>query len=241
MNVYLGQKIRSLRKSKGLTQFDLEKKTGIKREYLSKIENDELNNPTFFTLLKICEGIGVSVTELISFENSLPSPKVPQINVLSSENQQLSDNFEKGHFVVLPVISGEFAAWDPKFICQDDIKDYVIVQSDFLPAVGDQHRYRCIQLADDDYSMSPVLSPRSVVCIDSNTRDLNDVDRKMVALRDNDGRCIICYMRAEKSHILGIPENLKDYSPLVFPNQKFNRVLGQIVWYQRPLVNGLAK
>ena len=241
MTVFLGQKIRSLRKSKGLTQFDLERRTGIKREYLSKIENDELNNPTFFTLLKICEGIGVPVTELLSMENNLPAPKVPQINILSSENQHVAEAIEKGHFVVLPIISNEFAACDPKFICQEDIQNYIIIHSALLPAASDQHRFRCVQLADDDYSMSPTLSPRSIVCIDSNLRALAEVDRKMVALRDAEGRCLVCYIRVEKGHILGIPENLKDYGPLVFPNQKFNRILGQVVWYQRPLTNGFSR
>ena len=61
----LGNQIKSLRESKGLSQGDIEKRTGIKREYISKIETGDLENPTYKTLQKLAKGIGVSVIELI--------------------------------------------------------------------------------------------------------------------------------------------------------------------------------
>ncbi len=134
MSFYLGQRIKHLRKNKGLTQFDLEKRTGIKREYLSKIENDELNNPTFTTLLKICEGIGVPVTELLSGKDELPTRKEPQIRVLSGsgENKDISDQIEKGDFRVVPIINDNFASSNPKYIGKNDILGYSIINADYL-------------------------------------------------------------------------------------------------------------
>jgi transcriptional regulator with XRE-family HTH domain len=234
MTHYLGQRIKHLRKNKGLTQFDLEKKTGIKREYLSKLENDELNNPTFSTLLKICEGIGIPINELLSGEEGLPVRQEPVINVISGfeKNTEIANSLGDKKFQVIPIISNEFAASNPSYISQHDIIDYTLISSDYLDASTDQHRYRCIRIGADEYSMCPIIEPNSIVCIDSHQRDLTAVNRNIVALRTNEGTCIIRYIRLEKNCILGIPENIKDYSPLIFSVNKQTLVLGKVIWYQ---------
>jgi transcriptional regulator with XRE-family HTH domain len=45
----IGRKIRELRTEKKLTQGDIEKRTGLKRSYTSRVEND-LTNPSLATL-----------------------------------------------------------------------------------------------------------------------------------------------------------------------------------------------
>jgi transcriptional regulator with XRE-family HTH domain len=234
MAVYLGQKIKHLRKNKGLTQFDLEKRTGIKREYLSKIENNELNNPTFATLLKICEGIGIPITELLSGEDELPVRKEPLIKVFSNVEyaQQISEQLERGNFLAVPIISEEFAASNPKYISQNDVTDYVLINAGYLEPHTNQHRYRCICIKPDEFSMYPLIEPRSIVCIDSHQRDPQALNGKMVALKDNNGLCVVRYFRLEKNYLLGLPENIKDYTPLIFSVGKQNHILGRVVWYQ---------
>jgi transcriptional regulator with XRE-family HTH domain len=234
MTFFLGQRIKHLRKNKGLTQFDLEKRTGIKREYLSKIENDELNNPTFSTLLKICEGIGIPITELLSGEDELPARKEPHIRIFSDlgESKDLADRIDKGDFQVIPIINAEFAAGNPKYISQNDVVDYAVIHSGYLDPAADQHRYRCIYVKDDDLSMYPLIEPRSIICIDSEQRDPQALNRQIVVLRDSDGLCAIRYLRLERNCILGVPENIKEYSPLIFSANKQNLVLGRVVWYQ---------
>ena len=51
----LGTNIKQLRESKGLTQDDVVNKTGMKREYLSKIENNKHKNLTYKTLKNVIE------------------------------------------------------------------------------------------------------------------------------------------------------------------------------------------
>lgn len=58
MTMKLGKRLKSLRKARNLSQADLEKKTGIKREYLSKMETDDLKNPTLNTMTKPAKGLG---------------------------------------------------------------------------------------------------------------------------------------------------------------------------------------
>ena len=56
--------LRNARKAAGMSQSELEKATGIKREYISKMESNELKNPTYKTLLRLCKGLGISLIEL---------------------------------------------------------------------------------------------------------------------------------------------------------------------------------
>lgn len=62
----LGKKIRNLREAANLSQTGLEKRTGLKREYLSKLENGKLGNPTIRTLRRIAGGLKVDIVALLT-------------------------------------------------------------------------------------------------------------------------------------------------------------------------------
>ncbi len=59
----VGQRIRDIRLAKRLTQEQMEHKTGIKREYLSKIETGGLPNITIKTLKKITDALGIPLSK----------------------------------------------------------------------------------------------------------------------------------------------------------------------------------
>ncbi len=59
----IGSTIRQLRVSKSMTQEDIEQRTGIKREYLSKIETGGLPNITIKTLKKITDAMDISLSK----------------------------------------------------------------------------------------------------------------------------------------------------------------------------------
>ncbi|NQY68437.1 MAG: helix-turn-helix transcriptional regulator [Flavobacteriales bacterium] len=63
----LGERIKELRKSKGMTQLDLA--AAINQDYTSitRLEAGR-TNPTYVTLLKIAEGLEVSVSDLLKIE-----------------------------------------------------------------------------------------------------------------------------------------------------------------------------
>lgn len=54
----LAKHLKTLREAQGLSQAELEKKTGIKREYISKMEGGGLSNPTINTMTKLAKGLG---------------------------------------------------------------------------------------------------------------------------------------------------------------------------------------
>jgi len=46
--------------------------------------------------------------------------------------------------------------------------------------------------------------------------------RKGVAIR---------YLRLADKHIIGVPENIKEYNPLIIPLSERNPIAGKVVWY----------
>jgi transcriptional regulator with XRE-family HTH domain len=62
----IGRAIKEIRSAKDISQAEIEKRSGIRREYLSKIESGELNNLTLRTLWKIARALGVQVSVLIA-------------------------------------------------------------------------------------------------------------------------------------------------------------------------------
>jgi len=66
----IGSKIREVRVAKKLTQEEVERRTGIKREYLSKIETGGLPNVTIKTLKKITDALGIPLSKFFREANN---------------------------------------------------------------------------------------------------------------------------------------------------------------------------
>jgi len=63
----IGNKIKALRESKRLTQKALSKRTGIPKEYISRLENNHLPNPKWQTITSLAKGLEVREIELIGY------------------------------------------------------------------------------------------------------------------------------------------------------------------------------
>ena len=61
----IGQKIKQRRKKQGLTAEALARKADIPYTTLSKIESDVIKSPTLPTVIKIAEGLEITLDELI--------------------------------------------------------------------------------------------------------------------------------------------------------------------------------
>jgi transcriptional regulator with XRE-family HTH domain len=59
----LGERLRSIRLRKNLTQIDLEVKSGINNGDISRIENGQ-KNIEFYTLIKLAEALEVELVDL---------------------------------------------------------------------------------------------------------------------------------------------------------------------------------
>lgn len=60
-----GQRVKQLRKKKGMSQLDIETETGITNADISRIENG-LKNIEFLTILKLAKALGVEPYELFT-------------------------------------------------------------------------------------------------------------------------------------------------------------------------------
>ena len=61
----IGAKVKKWRKIKEMTQDELSKKADIPYPTLVKIESGAVNNPSIETMMKIANGMGVTLDELI--------------------------------------------------------------------------------------------------------------------------------------------------------------------------------
>ena len=70
--VELGRRIRSAREQRGLTQKSAAEAAGIATDMISRLENGRYTSPGLRTILRIADGLGTSVTELLP-----EGPKAP--------------------------------------------------------------------------------------------------------------------------------------------------------------------
>ena len=64
----IGSRIRQVRKLYGMTLAEVSAATGLSVSALSKIENDQIS-PTFSSLMRLVEGLGLSLGDLVSLDS----------------------------------------------------------------------------------------------------------------------------------------------------------------------------
>ena len=82
-----GQKLRELRRSKGVTQRELAGKVDVDFSYISKIENDRLPPPAADTIIRICEALSIPPDELLAMTGKMPSQVKQMVGTSSSALQ----------------------------------------------------------------------------------------------------------------------------------------------------------
>lgn len=73
----LGHRLRNLREERGMTQQVLAQAAGIATDMVSRLENGHYSSPGLRTLLRIAEGMGLSVSALL--------PDMPSLNQASPD------------------------------------------------------------------------------------------------------------------------------------------------------------
>lgn len=229
--IELGERIRQIRRLKNMSQIELERKTGIKREYLSKIENQELKNPTYRTLERLAQGLGVPLPELIAEALEAKAPREPRLDVIAPKDwvSRIDKEIKAGTYLVVPVISRVLATRAPECIQQEQVEEFVFLLARFCEPTLDSARYRGVRLRDDDWSMVPCLAPGTVVVVDSYQRDPNALDKALVLLCDGEDGCVVREIRLGQKVAVAIPLAVRDYPPTLLTGRK-NLVLGKVVW-----------
>ena len=69
MRKLVGRNFARLRRAKGLTQEDIEVRSGFSQQYLSGLERGK-RNPTIVTLYELAQALGVSHIELVKVDEA---------------------------------------------------------------------------------------------------------------------------------------------------------------------------
>jgi transcriptional regulator with XRE-family HTH domain len=72
----IGEKLRTLREQKNLSQGDIEKRTGLLRCYISRVENGH-TVPSVDTLEKMAGALEAPIYRLFTDEEHIKKPKIP--------------------------------------------------------------------------------------------------------------------------------------------------------------------
>lgn len=70
MRRLIGRNFARLRRKKGLTQEEVEARSGFSQQYLSSLERG-LRNPTVITLYELAQALEVSLVELVKPDNEV--------------------------------------------------------------------------------------------------------------------------------------------------------------------------
>jgi DNA-binding Xre family transcriptional regulator len=61
----LSKKLKEIRVKKGLSKYELAKRTGLSDSTILRLETGEMDNPALKTLLAICKELDITINELI--------------------------------------------------------------------------------------------------------------------------------------------------------------------------------
>lgn len=90
----IAKQLRQLRESKGLSQGDIERRSGLLRSYISRVEGG-YTAPSLSTLEKFAKALGVEPYQLIFEGSGRPSsPKLPEQAGVSGSARRLLKLFE---------------------------------------------------------------------------------------------------------------------------------------------------
>jgi transcriptional regulator with XRE-family HTH domain len=74
-----------------MSQSDVQRVSGIKREYLSKLENNELKNPTYNTICKLCNAFHISLAVFFGGVDKHAVDK--EVDKLLEENEEIKQEY----------------------------------------------------------------------------------------------------------------------------------------------------
>jgi transcriptional regulator with XRE-family HTH domain len=137
----LGERVRGLRRERGLTLDLLAERSGVSRAMISKLERGE-KNPTLVVAAKVAEGLGLSLSQLVGAEERREVVVVPRgrRTVMRDpgtgfERQLLSPSFGGCgiEFTRIVVPDGSTSGEFPPH--RRGVEEYIVVESGRLRAV----------------------------------------------------------------------------------------------------------
>ena len=87
----IGMAIKKMREKKKMSQWDLHSKTGLKPNYISKLENEVIKSPSLPTIFKLAKAFQMKPSEFICMAESFDRESCECIPVINTKQQKASD------------------------------------------------------------------------------------------------------------------------------------------------------
>ena len=197
-----GERIKKLRKEKGLTQEQLGNLLGVKKSAIAKYENNRVSNLKKDTIQKLSEIFDVSPSYFLGFEES---------------NQPvISDS------IVVPLYN-DVSCGTGMFV-DDNIDEYISLSESLL---SPQKEYFC-QYANGDSMIDENINPGDLIVFEK-INTLRNGDIGCFTIDDNVATCKKFYRDNKNRCIILQPAN-PDYSPIVInqENEAGFRIIGKL-------------
>lgn len=198
----LGDRIKKLRKEKGLTQQELGKLLGVQKSAIAKYENGRVSNLKKDTISKLAEIFQVSPNYLLCIDE----PSSP----LTS------------HHIEIPLYS-DVCCGEGIFV-EDQIEEYISLPESLLSSTKD---YFC-QYANGDSMKDESIHPGDLIVFEK-TQNLNNGDIGCFTVEDNIATCKKYFHDRKNNCVILQPANDK-YTPIIineFNYQSF-RIIGKL-------------
>ena len=221
----IGGRIKALRIAKGLTLYQLARRTELQYTALKKIEAGQ-TDPRAETLSKIAKGIGVEPSRFFTDDSPVRPPTV--INIVPPERG--ARVFQPKFLATLPLFADAASLGSGREINELDIESFLVVPKEQLP--NDENCY-CIKVVGD--SMAPVFSSGDVVAIGFSQNDPALLEGAFVACRLGEAEVTVKQLKNKPNHFhlkAVNPDWEDEFGPLLVP-KKDGVILGKVVWQWR--------
>ena len=221
----IGERIKALRTAKGITLYQLSRRTGMQYSALKKIEEGQ-TDPRADTLVKIAKGLDVEPSRFFADDSALRPPVV--LNIVPPERG--SRAFQPKFLATLPLFADAASLGTGREINELDIESFLVVPKDQLP--NEENCY-CIKVVGN--SMELVFSSGDVVAIDFSQNFPTLLEGAYVACRLGEGGVTVKQLKNKPNHfhLRGVnPDWENTHGPLLVP-KKDGVILGKVVWQWR--------
>lgn len=144
---------------------------------------------------------------------------------------------DESDYYKAPLVAGRIAAGPGRFIPEDEIKSFVWI---YLPKLRERSRHRLIavEIGRGENSMKPTLLPGDIVLIDTDEPQAASEfkDRRIYAIRTEDGACRVKRLSLDRENILIESDNRRERTEVAWTKDLKRLVVGRVVWAWRNLL-----
>ena len=197
-----GERIKKLRKEKGLTQQQLGEMLGVQKSAIAKYENGRVPNLKKETISRLAEIFNVTPNYLLGIDE-------PSLHVHS-------------HNIDIPLYS-DVCCGDGIFV-EDNIEEYISLPESLLSSRKD---YFC-QYADGDSMIDENIQSGDLIIFEK-TQQLNNGDVGCFGIEDNIATCKKYFNDSKQHCIILQPANDK-YSPIIINEYNYHefKIIGKL-------------